>query len=185
MKIAPITIPLTIEFDVTGQPHVAQEPVIKAEDIDQVAYGAFVKTDFEEQRYSLGLAYPALSVDKGHPVDGHRDFVRPEVLQKAAWNWMAKSAKAGLHHFNGTGGGDPVDGVCTVVESYLWPADDWILKAADGSEVTIRRGDWLMGAVWGEDTWPMIKSLQRRGWSPEGGGRRKPATPHALAELRD
>jgi hypothetical protein len=175
-----VVIPVRLRF-VTDS-----EPLAKtAADIDfsQVEYGSLVKA-VDESRYSLGLAYPALRPDRKKGVDGKRDFVRPEVLEQAAWSWMSKSASAGLYHFNGAGGGAPVDGCCQVVESYIYRGPDWMLKSADGSEVTIYPGDWLIGALWDDESWPMVKSLQVGGWSPEGSAGRRKATPHDLADLR-
>lgn len=134
---------------------------------------AMVKSE-PEQRYTLGLAYGANLPDVGKAADGFRDFVGEPALRDAAWSYMRKGARVGLHHQDGT------DGHGTVVESYLWPADDW--TAPNG--FTVRKGDWLLGVVWDEPTWELIKSGQINGYSPQGSARRRQPAPESLAQLR-
>jgi hypothetical protein len=130
-----------------------------------------------ERRFTLTLAYPANKADVSVAADGHRDFASAEAVEDAAHAFM-KSPSIGLWHQDGT------DGAGTVVESYIWPADDWTVKAADGTEQTIRKGDWLLGIVWSEDTWPLVKEGHIGGVSMQGAARRRQASPEALAALR-
>jgi hypothetical protein len=125
----------------------------------------------------------SLAVKKG--ADGKRDIVSTAVLERAAWAWMRKSASAGLFHKNGAGGGQPIDGVCDIVESYVYRGPDWKTKAADGSDVLIKSGEtWLMGALWTPRAWPLIKAMRSGGWSPEGRAARIKPSAATLAELR-
>jgi hypothetical protein len=161
---------------------------VKAEDIDtprvqkalasdELAYGRIVKAE-DERRFTLGLAYPALKPDVAVAKDGHIDYVSMEALEKAAWGWMQKNRSIGVYHADGT------EGSGNLVESYIWRADPWVVKCADGSEQTIREGDWLAGVVWSEKSWPMVKSGAIRGYSPQGGARRRVASESDLAKLR-
>ncbi|MGO9903484.1 MAG: XkdF-like putative serine protease domain-containing protein [Solirubrobacteraceae bacterium] len=146
----------------------------------QAEYAAcrVVKT-VAEQRYSLGLAYPAMRLDRSVASDGHIDFVSAGALEQTAWNWMSKEREIGLFHTKGT------EGHATVVESYLWPADEpWVIKGADGTVQRICKGDWLLGTVWDEHGWALVKAGLVNGWSPEGGARRSRPSASRLAELR-
>jgi Putative phage serine protease XkdF len=132
----------------------------------------------DERRYTLGVAYPAMKVDVGVAADGHRDFVSHEALEKAAWQWMTKHRDIGLYHRDGTGGRG------TVVESYIWRGEPWVIKAADGTEQKVMTGDWLLGVQWREDTWPLIKAGLIKGYSPQGGARRIKPNTERIAQLR-
>ena len=154
----------------------------------EISYGGFVKAE-DDRRFSLGLAYPAMRVDPKRGADGKRDFVQPDVLEMAAHSWMLKalqdhSGAAGMFHFNGAGGGAPIENCCSIAESYIYRGPDWLLKSVDDVDVTIYAGDWLMAAYWTAEAWPMVKSLQVRGWSPEGFALRSPPSLAALAGLR-
>ncbi|MFJ8798529.1 XkdF-like putative serine protease domain-containing protein [Streptomyces sp. NPDC102487] len=124
-----------------------------------------------EQRYVLGVAYqagPDPRIQRG--MDGGRDYFTAEELEKAAWTFLPSGAQVGLFH-----GPDDTVGHATVVESYIWRAEPWDL----GEGVTVRKGDWLIGAILDETAWALFKSGQVTGWSPQGTGRRLPAQPVA------
>ena len=108
-----------------------------------------------EQRYTLGIAYPA------NRVDAHGDFTTPEELEQAAWRYMRKvqlgQAGVGLMHKDGTSGAGQV------VESYIYRGPDWHV----GDEV-VRAGDWLLGVIWNESAWELIKSGKITGYSIQG-----------------
>jgi hypothetical protein len=133
----------------------------------------------DEKRYTLGLAYPALRPDVARASDGYRDFVTPEVLEAAAWDWMAKHREINIHHQDGT------TGHATVVESYIYRGPDWtVTSPVDKSQVTIHNGDWMLGTIWDEITWPWVKAGVIRGWSPEGTAKRRRPDPKTLTALR-
>lgn len=104
----------------------------------------------DEQRFSLGVAYPANSVD------AHGEYADAEELEKAAWQFM-QDPKVGIMHRFGT------EGAGRVVESYVWRFE----KTTIGGQV-ISPGDWLLGVVWEPQAWALIKSGDLNGFSIQG-----------------
>jgi hypothetical protein len=153
-----------------------REQVLVAKQAGTAEYAAcrVVKTA-AEQRYTLGLAYPAMRLDAGVAADGHIDFVSPEALEQTAWNWMSKQRTISLFHTQGSS----TDGHATAVESYIYRGPDWQV-----GETVVKAGDWLLGTVWDEHGWQLVKAGLVNGWSPEGGARRSRPSPERLALLR-
>lgn len=141
------------------------DPVIPGTAVTAVVKAA------SEQRYTLGVAFPALRPEVRKAVDGKRDIIGPAAIEKTAWDWMQKHRQVGLYHMDRTMGHG------TVVESYIYRGPDWRLVAVDGSVQVIKAGDWLVGTVWDEDAWALVKRGLINGFSPQGAGRRRPASP--------
>jgi hypothetical protein len=108
-----------------------------------------------ERRYTLGIAYPA------NRVDAHGDFTTPEELELAAWEFMKRVQKGqatiGLMHRAG------LVGVGVVVESYIYRGPEWRI----GDQV-VMPGDWLLGVIWEEAAWELIKAGEITGYSIQG-----------------
>lgn len=138
------------------------------------SFGVEVLKSEPERRYTLGLAYGANLPDVGKAADGFRDFAGPQALEDAAWSFLRKGASVGLDHMDGT------EGHGQVVESYIWPGDAW----PQPNGYVVQKGDWLLGVVWDEPTWELIKSGRINGFSPQGSARRRKPSPEALAQLR-
>lgn len=132
----------------------------------------------DEHRITIGVAYPALRTDVGVAKDGHIDFAGPDTLELTAWSWMKERREIGLIHAEGT------EGHGTVVESSIYRGPDWIVKAVDGTEQTIRSGDWLLAVQWDEPSWELIVKGRLTGYSPQGRASRTTPTAERLAELR-
>jgi hypothetical protein len=114
----------------------------------------------EEQHYTLGVAYPANQVDlKG-------EYTTPEELEITAWRYMAKHGYIGIQHQNGTKGhGIPV-------ESYIYRGPDWTV-----GDQTVHAGDWMLGVVWDDPAWFLIKKGMLTGYSIDGKAYRKKTDP--------
>lgn len=142
-----------------------------------------------ERRYTLNVIYPADKADVAVALDGHRDFASKAVVESAAWNYMRNHRTVGAfhspEHAAASGQAYEPSGSAEVVESYIYRGPDWAIKAADGSEVVIRAGDWLGGLIWTPAAWELIKAGKIGGVSVDGAARRRKPTPEALAELRD
>lgn len=139
--------------------------------------GVMVKSD-SAKRYTLTMGYPANKADQGVALDGNIDFAGPDAIEKAAWDYM-QNPEVGLWHDDGT-----TTGAGRVVESYIYRGPDWAIKAVNDSEVTIKAGDWLLGIVWGEETWPDVVEGRIGGTSMEGTAARRKPSPEAVEGLR-
>lgn len=129
--------------------------------------GTVIKS-VEEQRYVLGVAYQAgrdERITKG--MDGARDYFEPAELEKAAWSYIPNGARVNLFH------NDQLEGHAQVVESYIWRGDPWVMKGDDGTEVVVKAGDWLVGAILDPIAWDLYKSDRITGWSPQGTATRR------------
>lgn len=113
-----------------------------------------------EKRYTLSVAW-GLEPDKRKAADGHRVFIKPDVLEATAWNFM-RNRKVGLYHQDGT------EGHGEVVESYIYRGPDWETVDATGEKQIIRSGYWLVGNVWDQSAWGLIKRGLLNGLSPQG-----------------
>lgn len=109
-----------------------------------------MKTE-NQQRYTLGVAYPA------DEIDSHGDFASAEDVEQAAWNYLTTARGVGLMHKSGT------DGAGVVVESYIYRGPDWTVD-----DQIVKAGDWLLGVVWDEPSWHEIQAGRLRGYSIQG-----------------
>ncbi len=156
---------------------VKEAPDIWTPESELVAVNVIKAT--EERRYTLGLAYPAMKVDVAVAKDGHRDFVSAEVLERTAWEFMSKGGGVNMFHRDGT------DGHATVVESYIYRGPDWTFTSpVDEKDYVVKAGDWMLGTIWDDHGWAMVKAGLVNGWSPEGGARRTTPSPERLSQLR-
>ena len=132
--------------------------------------GVVVKSD-DERRYTLTVAYPADMPDVGVASDGFQDFASKAAVENAAWAFMRNGGKIGAFHQDGT------EGFGDLVESYVYRGPDWPIEAANGSTQVVKAGDWLIGTVWSEDGWNLIKSGEIGGVSMQGGAKRRTPSP--------
>jgi hypothetical protein len=163
-------------YHAAAAPSCVVKESIPAVDTDLVAVNVIKAQD--ERRYSLGIAYPAMRADKAVAADGHRDFVSAEALEKTAWQFL-KTGGVNMFHQDGT------DGHAEIVESYIHRAPDWSFTSpVDNKEYVVKTGDWLLGCVWSEEGWQMVKAGMINGFSPEGGAKRVTPSAERLLELR-
>ncbi len=154
---------------------------VETVDVDTSLIAGEVIKAIPEQRFTLCVGYPARKPDVSVAADGFTDWASDESVEKAAWSYLRKSPKVGLNHERGNAS----EGIAEVVESYIYRQDTpWIIKAADGSEQKICKGDWLIGLVWSESGWQKIKSGEITGVSAQGRAKRRQSDPADLATLR-
>lgn len=125
----------------------------------------------DEKRFTLSVGYPADLADAAVARDGHRDFAKPEQIEKAAWSYLDSARQVGLYHADGT------EGHGSVVESYIAPVD------MEFGEQLVRKGDWLIGIVWDEPTWAEIKAGRINGTSMQGTAKRRTPSPTDVARV--
>lgn len=161
--------------DAEISPEKAAENLLSAtESMKEMASALDVFKSTPELRYTLGVAYPVNRVDAGKGADGFQDFASEDILREAAWNFMRNGARIGLDHEPGT------DGAGTVVESYIWPGDPW----PQDNGYVVHPGDWLLGVIWSEEVWMLIKRGLRRGFSIQGAATRRLPSSESLALVR-
>jgi hypothetical protein len=132
----------------------------------------------EEKRYVLGVAHPAGwrdSIAKG--LDGARDYMLPDEVEKAAWWFARNGGQIGLAHVGYVPGGtsdyDVTTGHAEVVESYVYRGPDWTITDTLGNAQVIKSGDWLVGGILDEPTWAEYKAGRFSGWSVMGTATRR------------
>jgi hypothetical protein len=138
--------------------------------------GMLIKS-VDERRYTLTMGYPADTPDAAVARDGHLDFASEAEVEKAAWGFLASTPEVGLWHQDGT------EGAGRIVESYVYRGPDWPIEAADGSTQVIKAGDWLIGTVWNDDAWNLIKSGEIGGTSMQGSANRRTPSPADVARV--
>jgi len=178
----------TVKPDGTVTVETGQAAAKATWDGETIAARVLLKSD-SARRYSLHVVYPAYKADIGKALDGHRDFASDAVVEDAAWNYMRRYREIGTFHTqeqaDAAGATLKSGGAAELVESYVYRGPDWVLKAADGSEVVIKAGDWLAGFIWTPEDWQLVLDGKIGGVSVEGRAKRRAPSPEAIAKLRD
>jgi len=121
----------------------------------------FLKTD-SKMRYTLGVVYAP------DEVDSQGDFSPAEEIEKACHGFMrslqGKKIKKGALGFMHK---DWSDDIGDIVECFIAPIDMTI------GDAEIKKGTWLLGAVWSEDIFQKIEDGEITGYSMGGSGTRE------------
>jgi hypothetical protein len=127
-------------------------------------YGFLIKSD-EKARYTLGIVYAPDEIDK------QEDFATTEEIEKACHDFMRhiqgrssnniKKGALGLMHKEWG------DDLGDIVECYCAPVDMTI-----GDEL-VKKGTWLLGAVWSPEAFEKIENGELTGYSMGGSGLRE------------
>lgn len=173
LKVVPVTEPLervdvVMEFPLKNNPTADDvhedglmgrrtKPKRKPED----AYKAIIVKADDEQRMAYGWA-SVISVGGEPVVDTQGDVIEPDVMLKAATEFMADARLAKAMHKG--------DGIGEVLHSFPLTAE---LAKSLGIE-TDREG-WIVGVkVHSEDVWKRVKSGELQAFSIGGMGTRDP-----------
>lgn len=145
--------------------------------VHQMMSKATVVRKSDESRFLLMVGYsPNRMPLKG--ADGYVDIASPDLIEKACWRFMANGAGAGLMHKAGG------ENAFRVVENSVYRGPDWTFIAADGSEQTIRKGDWLIGVIASPEVWEDYKKGVYGSGSLQGSAKRMDPRPETLARQR-
>jgi hypothetical protein len=118
----------------------------------------------QESRVLYGVVYAPCQKGQKCQLDSQNDFVRPDSLRKAAWDFMAKSRTVGNQHRG--------PAKAEVVESFVAPMD----MAVDGEKIT--KGSWVLAVRVKDDTiWKAVQNGELNAFSIGGKGLRTPVTP--------
>ena len=116
-----------------------------------------------------GVVYASCDKSQQCQLDTQQDFIRPDELRKAAWNFMAKSYMKKGHTVGNQHKGEAE---ATVVESYITPVDMEV-----GGELW-KAGSWVVSVKIDDDAiWQKVESGELNAFSLGGKGVRVPATP--------
>ncbi len=118
----------------------------------------------EKPRVVYGVVYSPCQKGQKCQLDSQNDWVNPENLRKAAWDFMAKSRVIGHQHKG--------KAKAEVVESFIAPMN----MAVDGEEIT--KGSWVLAVRIQDDTiWKAVQDGELNSFSIGGKGARIPRDP--------
>lgn len=128
--------------------------------MDASAYRPFAKAlEVEERRFTLGPWYIP------DTEDAHGDWTDPDTLQQALWDYVDAGYR-GIHlqHMPDTVAGRWVE-LMTLPHETTWPVID---PNATTTEHTYPAGTVLMGVIWDEWAWELVKTGKITGYSIGG-----------------
>lgn len=131
--------------------------------------GVFTEID-EDQRTAFGWA--SVTEIGGQPVvDRQGDYITTEDIEKAAYEYVHKSRVGGdMHKRTPSMMGDSAHKVSDMIESVVF-TDEKIAKM--GLPDDFPRGWWVGYKIHDDETWNLVKSGERTGFSIHGKGVRK------------
>lgn len=144
------------------------------------AYRPFTKAlEVEERRFTLGPWYIP------NTADAHGDWTDPDTLQQALWDYVDAGYR-GIHlqHMPDTVAGRWVE-LMTLPHETTWPVID---PNGTTTEHTYPEGTVLMGVIWDEWAWDLVKSGAITGYSIGGNAMMSDeqlAEPGAIAPTAD
>jgi len=137
----------------------------KADDAEVIWKGTFTEVDPDKQ---LAFGWASVVEMNGMPViDRQGDVITPDDMEDAAYAYVLKSRKGGNMHARAADGGPHQ--VSQMVESFV-VTDEKVEKM--GLPEDTPRGWWVGFQIHDPDTWAMIRSGERTGFSIHGHGRR-------------
>lgn len=135
------------------------------EQFDVVWRGEISKVDADRQQV-FGWA-SIVEVDGAPVVDLQGDYISVEEIEKSAYSYVQKSRKGGNMHARD--GADPHH-VSDMIESFVVTPEK---KEKMGLPDSVPTGWWVGYQVHDAETWDLVKSGKRTGFSIHGSGTRK------------
>jgi hypothetical protein len=154
---------------VTGQKAKKAADKVKEQvqkNVDIVWEGEFSKFDMDKRQV---FGWASIVEMNGEPVvDLQGDYIPPEEMEKAAYEYVQKSRKGGDMHRRE---GEQAFHASEMIESFIvTPEKIEKMGLPAGSLPT---GWWVGYQVHDDDTWNLVKSGRRTGFSIHGRGKRK------------
>jgi hypothetical protein len=142
-----------------------KDQVTKSADVDIVWEGEFSKLDTDKRQV---FGWASIVELNGEPVvDLQGDYITPDEIEKAAYTYVQKSRKGGDMHRRE---GEEAFHASEMIESFMvTPEKVEKLGLPPGSLPT---GWWVGYQVHDDETWNLVKSGQRTGFSIHGRGKR-------------
>lgn len=138
------------------------------DDFDVTWSGEITKAD-EDKRQVFGWA-SIVEIDGQPVVDRQGDWISPDEIEKAAYEYVMKSRKGGLQHRRN---GDEPFHASDMIESFvLTPEKIEKMGLPDSTPV----GWWVGYKVHDDEAWTKIKKGEVTGFSIHGRGKRKEVT---------
>lgn len=137
----------------------------KSAEVDIVWEGEFAKFDTDKRQV---FGWASIVEMNGEPVvDLQGDYISADEIEKAAYSYVQKSRKGGdMHRRNG----EEAHHVSDMIESVIFtPEKIEKMGLAPGALPT---GWWVGYQINDEDTWDLVKSGKRTGFSIHGRGKR-------------
>lgn len=143
------------------------DEVEKSAEVDVIWDGEIAKTDTDKQQI-FGWA-SVVEVD-GHPVvDLQGDYISPDEMEKAGYEYVMKSRKGGDMHLRNDW--SPIQ-KSEMIESFIVTDEK---KQAMGLPDSVPTGWWVGFQVQDQNLWADVKSGKRTGFSIHGRGKRTPS----------
>jgi hypothetical protein len=157
-------------YSITREDPAMSGGVGKADDDDDTFAvtwsGEFSKTD-DEKRQVFGWA-SVVEIDGQPVVDRQGDWITPDEIEKAAYQYVVKSRKGGHQHKRD---GDNPFHASDMIESIVFTPEK-ISKMGLPDDFPV--GWWVGYKVNDDDTWDKVKNRDVTGFSIHGKGKRSP-----------
>jgi hypothetical protein len=150
--------------------------VNRIESLEKQSEKSLVVKQIEEQRFTLGPWYVP------NQLDAHDEWTDPDELQNALWDYVRKgNREIRLQHISNTRAGEWVEAM-----TLPFPLEAPLIHPETGA--TIKRvfpaGTVLLGVVWDDWAWDMVKRGQIRGYSIGGSSERREQDPPIMVDLQ-
>lgn len=136
---------------------------------------SLVVKQVEEQKFTLGPWYVP------NALDAHEEWTDPDELQSALWDYVKKgNREIRLQHIKDTRAGEWVEAM-----TLPFPMDCPLINPDTGqiTKRTFPAGTVMLGVVWDDWAWDMVKAGQIRGYSIGGSSERREEEPPIYVDL--
>ena len=137
---------------------------------------SLVVKQVDEQRFTLGPWYVP------NRLDAHEEWTDPDELQTALWEYVRKgNREIRLQHIRDTRAGEWVEAM-----TLPFPMEAPLINTETGviEKRMFPAGTVMLGVVWDDWAWDMVKAGQIRGYSIGGSSERRDEEPPIMVDLQ-